>query len=159
MSEDLNEMIGYEVQSTAEWRREKAEQFPDDTRNIEAAEELERLGAQIDALIGSDIENQIRNAQDSINNLDDGSSVWHEIIESVSTELRSVGFHSTWTSAVEFLEWYRDLLNEKLQELIDRAVPAPDLAKEVEDDPTVKAAKRAYEEARAKALAERRKTL
>jgi hypothetical protein len=28
MSDDLNVLIGYQVQSTAEWRRRKAEEFP-----------------------------------------------------------------------------------------------------------------------------------
>ena len=40
-SDYLNEQIGYNVQGTAEWRRGKAEQFPDDARNLQAAEELE----------------------------------------------------------------------------------------------------------------------
>jgi hypothetical protein len=44
MSEWLNEMIGYNVQNTADWRRRKADEFPNDTRNPVAAEELERLG-------------------------------------------------------------------------------------------------------------------
>ena len=26
----INEIVGYQVESTAEWRRQKAEQFPDD---------------------------------------------------------------------------------------------------------------------------------
>jgi hypothetical protein len=46
MSDDLNEKIGYQVQNTAEWRREKAEPFPDDKRNLEAAKELDRLATQ-----------------------------------------------------------------------------------------------------------------
>jgi hypothetical protein len=33
----IDELI--EVQSTADWRREKAKQFPDDTRNLTAAED------------------------------------------------------------------------------------------------------------------------
>jgi hypothetical protein len=59
MSEHLNELIGYNVQGTAEWRLRKAEQFPDDTRNIRAAEELERLAREINGLNGSEVERQI----------------------------------------------------------------------------------------------------
>jgi len=50
--------------------------------------------------------------------------------------------------AIDLLEWYRDLLQEKL-----------DLDEQIENDPAVKAAKQAYDEARAKAYAEARKKL
>jgi hypothetical protein len=46
MSNDLSlmEIVGYQVESSAEWRREKAGQFPRDShRNLRAAEELEQL--------------------------------------------------------------------------------------------------------------------
>jgi hypothetical protein len=38
---------------TAYWRRNKAIEFPDDVRNLEAARELDRLGIEIAALEGS----------------------------------------------------------------------------------------------------------
>ena len=81
-----------------------------------------------------------------------------EFSETVSEELRSIGFHSSYT-ATELLEWYRDLLSEKLHELIEKAVPAPDLNEQVANDPAVKAAKRAYDKAHANALVEARKRL
>ena len=56
-------------------------------------------------------------------------------------------------------EWYRDLLEEKLQDCLEDAVPAPDLDEQVANDPAVKAAKQAYDEAYAKAYAEARKRL
>jgi hypothetical protein len=49
------ELIGYRVQSTAEWRWRKAEQFSNDDRNSQAAEELGRLAEQLEQLEGSDI--------------------------------------------------------------------------------------------------------
>lgn len=58
---------------------------------------------------------------------------------------------------LEFLEWYRDFLQEHLDEILDVAVPVPNLDEQVESDPSVKAAKQAYEEARAKAYGEARK--
>jgi len=162
MSDNLNEIIGYNVQGTAEWRRQKAEQFPDDARNVKAAEDLERLAAQIEALEGSAIHKQIEEAQDSINRacgVNNGWDVWQDINETLSAELRSIGFHGGYSTAAELLEWYRDLLGEKLHELIEEIVPAPDLDDQVANDPTVKAAKRAYDEACAKALAEARRKL
>ena len=160
MSEYLNEMIGYQVLGTAEWRRRKAELFPDDARNIRAAEELERLAAEIEALEGSQIEKQISDAHNSINNAcNDNGDIWVSITEDVSSELRSIGFHGSFSTGQEVLEYYHDLLNEKLHDFIEEAVPAPDLDEQVANDPAVKAAKRAYDEANAKAIAEARKRL
>jgi len=163
---DLNLRIGYQVQSTAEWRREKALQFPDDTRNLRAAEELERLAVEIEALEGSDIHRQISDVHDSIFRLCDeddnvtsiDSVVW-DLNEAVSAELRSIGFHGGYETGTQFLEWYRDLLREKFETLLGEAVPAPDLDEQVANDPAVKAAKDAYDAAYAKAFAEARKKL
>ncbi len=161
----LDQQIGYQVQNTAYWRRQKAEQFPQDTRNLVAAEQLDRLGAEIEeigALTGySEIERQISDAEDSIHGLPDdaSTSTWGKIAEAVSDELRAVGFWTSYSTGQELLEWYRDLLLEKLHDEIEEAIPAPDLDEQIEDDPTVKAAKLAYDEARAKALAEARKTI
>jgi hypothetical protein len=158
MSEHLNELIGYNVQGTAEWRLRKAEQFPDDTRNIRAAEELEQLAREISGLNGSEVERQIDEVHDSL--IREGwEDVWSELNEDVSAELRSIGFYNSYSSATKFLEWYRDLLTEKLQQKIEEVVPAPSLHDQVENDPGVKAAKQAYEEAYAQALAEARKTI
>ena len=164
MSEYLNEQIGYNVQGTAEWRRRKAEEFPDDTRNLQAAEELERIANEIETLDeGCPIHKQIEEAEEFLNNTietcdGDPADSCGEIVEAVSEELRSIGFHSS-HSGISLLEWYRDLLREKAQECLDEAVPVPDLAGQVENDPAVKMAKQAYEEAKAKAYAEARKRL
>ena len=97
MSDDLNITIGYEVQGAAAWRRRKAEEFPDDVRNVRAAEELERLAAEIEALEGSDIHEQIATAQDGINQICDGNGdVWADISATLSAELRSIGFHGSY---------------------------------------------------------------
>ena len=61
MSDDhLMKLIGYNVQGTAEWRGRKAEEFPEDTRNLKAAEELERLAAEIETLEHSEIFTVVR---------------------------------------------------------------------------------------------------
>jgi len=156
MSEFLDLMIGYQVESTAEWRRRKAEQFPDDRRNLVAAEELEELAAQINRIGDSElIHQQIAKLHESITDDD----AWMHVSEAVSDELRSIGFHSGYETGLELLEWYRDILQEKLDEILDEAVPVPSLDEQVENDPAVKAAKQAYDEARAKAYAEARKRL
>lgn len=160
MSEYLNIMIGYQVESTAEWRRVKAEQFPDDRRNVDAADELEKLAAQIDRIGEAEpIHQQIAKLHETLDAADSCDDALLEISESVSEELRSIGFHSGYATGLEFLEWYRDLLQEHLDEILDEAVPVPDLDEQVENDPAVKAAKQAYEDARVKAYAEARKKL
>jgi hypothetical protein len=163
MSDDLNELIGYQVQSTAEWRRDKAEQFPNDTRNLRAAEELERLAVQIEKLEGSDMHKRVRDICDRVTAADDGDG-WYKISEDVSAELRSIGFHSGYETGEQFLEWYCDRLEEEHRSLIegklsaiDDAVPVPDLSEQAANDPAVKAAKQAYDEAFAKAYTEARK--
>jgi len=163
MTEFLNMEIGYQVGSTAEWRRRKAEEFPDDRRNLVAAEELERLAAEIDRIGESEpIHQQISKLHDSLTSDalgDHGTDSWIRISEDVSEALRDVGFRSGFETGLELLEWYRDLQQEKLDEALDEAVPVPDLDEQVEKNPAVKAAKQAYDEARAKAYAEARKRL
>jgi hypothetical protein len=103
---------------------------------LRAAEELERLAAEIDGLNGSEIEHQISTAHDALDEFDDencGSSAWLDIDEIVSAELRGVGFHLGYATATEFLEWYRDLLRQKRDEQIEEA-----LSEQVEEDPGVK---------------------
>ena len=163
MSDDLNTIIGYQVQSTAEWRREKAVQFPNDFRNLTAAEELERLAAQIEKLEGSDIHQRVADIHDRFVAADEPDG-WIAIGEDLSAELRAVGFHSGYETGEQFLEWYCGRLEEGLRSLIedklaavDDAVPAPDLSEQAANDPAVKAAKQAYDEAFAKAYAEARK--
>jgi hypothetical protein len=159
MSEYLNEMIGCQVGGTAEWRRRKAEEFPDDRRNLVAAEELEKLEAEIDRIGESEpIYRQIARLHDSLNTADDGAA-WVHIGEALSEELRSIGFRGGYETGLALLEWYRDLLQEELDEILDEAVPVPNLDEQIENDPAVKAAKQAYDEARAKAYAEARKRL
>lgn len=157
MTEFLNLMIGDQVESTAEWRRQKAEQFPDDQRNVRAARELEQLAAEISRVGESElIHQQIVELHEKIDATDDCDDAWFKITETISEELRSIGFHSGYASGLELLEWYRDILQDRLDEILD---PEPDLNEWVENDPAVKAAKQAYEEARAKAYAEALKRL
>ena len=138
MSDDhLTTLIGNDMQGTAEWRRRKAEEFPADTRNLNAAEELERLAAEIEKLEGSEIHQQICDVQERINRIDDGD-LWIEVSQAESEELRSIGFHVSYDTGLQFLEWYRELLEEKLQERLEEAVPAPDLDEQVANDPAVK---------------------
>jgi hypothetical protein len=141
MTDHLTQLSEH-VQMTADWRRRKAAEFPDDTRNLEAAEELKRLATEIEKLEGSPLHRQISELNDKVEE-------WHDIMEQVNEELRQ-GFHGSYDTGAEFVEWYRDLL-------IDEASPAPDLEEQAANDPAVKAAKQIYDDAYTKALTEARK--
>jgi hypothetical protein len=69
------------VASTLDWRQGKAAEFPDDSRNVEAVQILERLSGSLD---------EIDKAAWKFY----GSLMWTpEVSEALSETLREVGFH------------------------------------------------------------------
>jgi hypothetical protein len=93
---------------TAEWRRERAKEFPDDDRNIAAAELLEKLAAGADDIRGTDLERRYFKVLES-----DG----HRCCEAEYESLRAVGFHSWPANATEFFDGLVTKLEEKLEDL------------------------------------------
>ena len=77
----------------AEWRREKAEQYPDDKRHLEAAAIFDRLAATVDA-IPQDVFRAF--CQPDVNNGLLDVERWTEM-------LRDVGFGSSPKSVEEFV--------------------------------------------------------
>jgi hypothetical protein len=153
MSDDLMVIVGYQVESSAEWRRQKAEQFPQDrVRNLQAAEELDQLAKEIRALEGSDIHQRVRKITDRTGDVDS-----FKLNELVASEIRSIGFSHN-HSGRGFLEWYCDLLEELVGQEKQRKLDEfnEEIADQAENDPAVKAAKAAYDEAYAKAYTEAR---
>jgi hypothetical protein len=169
----MSDSISYiteRMEHTAEWRRGKAEEFSNDSRNKEAAEELERLVKEISELDGSEISqriNQLEAMSDDAN---------YSMVEWLSEELRAVGFRSYYKDGAEFLKTYCERLEEEIceqegqtladqvedneavkvmKQAYDEAAKAAKLAY----DEAVRPAKQAYEEARTKAYAEARKRL
>jgi hypothetical protein len=97
---EVRERVKNELSSTAFWRRTKAAQYAQDTRNRAAAERLERLTSTVDAVP----DELIRlfalhwgDGEDPSFNLER----WHE-------ELRSIGFTSHPETAAEFLKCFGD---------------------------------------------------
>jgi len=125
MSEYLMQIIGYQVQNIADWRREKACQFPDEPRNLTAVEELDKLTDQIKQLrCSSEIHEQIGKLHNAVAALSKNRfEIWEDVNEAVSAELRTVGFHNGYGTSQGFLEWYRDLLKEKLHEQLNEIAP------------------------------------
>jgi hypothetical protein len=153
---EITEFIAMQMESTADWRRGKAKEFPDDSRNLEAAEGLERLAEEINKLGNSETARRI----DAAEAAEDAN---YSLGEWLNEELRAIGFRTSYTNGAQFLEAYWTKLEEELRQRIDdedeMGIPAPDLKEQVENDPVVKAAREAYETARAEAYAEARKRL
>jgi hypothetical protein len=115
---DIEEVIGLQVQEIAEWRWRKVEEFPDDPRNLEAAKELERLGAEIAQLNGSALHHRILELIDIVSEQGaDDEAI--DTIESTEAELHRVGFSGGFRTGAELLEWYRNELEDRLSESID----------------------------------------
>ena len=102
MSEEL-ELLQTKFEAQAEWRYEKAAEYPDDKRNLEAAELFDKLAATV-ADISPQVANAYRDHFCGRNSKDPLPAVlveeWH---------LRQVGFHTHPANAEEFL---RDLIEE-----------------------------------------------
>ena len=95
---NIEEVTGLQVQEIADWRWRKAEEFPDDPRNPEAAKELERLAAEIAQFNNSALR---QGADDEA----------IETIESTEAELRR---GAAFRSGAELLTWYRNELENRL---------------------------------------------
>jgi hypothetical protein len=91
-------MVGHvelrdDFKEQAEWRREKAEQHPDDKRHLEAAAICDRLAATVDA-ISQDVFTVFSKVE-----VDDGLLD----VERWTAMLRDVGFGSSPKTAEEFV--------------------------------------------------------
>jgi hypothetical protein len=82
---------------TAYWRREKAIEFPDDVRNLEAARELDRLAVEIAALEGSKLHAQL----DKFFEDEEGGLIAMPIVSEI---LRQVGFSRWYDTGEELLQ-------------------------------------------------------
>jgi hypothetical protein len=91
----LGELI--DVGGTANWRRLKAEEYPNDDRNVEAADLLGRLANNSPNLDGSEVHRRIETAYFA-------DATPGRFSEVVSEELRNVGFHSWPESGRDLLE-------------------------------------------------------
>jgi hypothetical protein len=87
-----------EVACTADWRREKAAEYPDDERNNQAAALLDSLAAELDGLEASDA------LWTKYAECWEGETGGVLIAEDISTFLREVGFSTFPSSGREFLD-------------------------------------------------------
>jgi hypothetical protein len=86
-----------DCEGTAYWRREKALEFSDDSRNLEAAHEVDRLAVEIAALEGSELHAQL----DTFFEDEDEGMIAMAVIGDV---LRQVGFSRWYATGDELLQ-------------------------------------------------------
>lgn len=103
----LEELLDFE--GTAAWRFMKAEQFPNDLRNAEAAEHLGKLAESLPSLIGSSLHKRISCVIEKLDEQD--PFLMHEEIGQM---LRSIGFYWRPETAEEAL----NEVAEKLESLV-----------------------------------------
>jgi hypothetical protein len=118
----IEEVTGLQVREIADWRWRKAEVFPDDPRNPEAAKEIERLAAEIAQLNNCALHHRISELIDFVSEQGaDYEAI--DAIESTEAELRRVGFEgAAFRSGAELLTWYR---NELENQLLDNVANRP----------------------------------
>lgn len=143
---DVTDCIAGEMEATAEWRHEKAQQFPDDERNAQAAQELQRLAKEIVAIRTSPTAVLIDAAEEGDEDLCIAMMEW------LNEELRAIGFRTSYASGAEFLETYWRQIGEEQDRRQDfeEGFAEEEL---IERDPAVKAAKAAYDLVRIEARA------
>jgi hypothetical protein len=96
-----------QIESTADWRRRKAEEWPDDSRNTDAVKWLNELAEEVHKLAGTPLAARLE-ALNKLLNADDLSSV----VEWLSESLRRVGF-STAYGGVGLIEELADVMEEE----------------------------------------------
>ena len=97
MNYDFIEHLTNNVSNSADWRRLKAAEYPDDVRNLHAADQLERLAKQLIHL--NDGAPEVRAYADLCER--DGAGL--QITEREQELIRSVGFSREFDTAQEFL--------------------------------------------------------
>ncbi|MFG1203121.1 hypothetical protein V5F29_12100 [Xanthobacter aminoxidans] len=99
----LEELLDFE--NTAAWRSMKAEQFPDDQRNVEAAELIGRFAEILQSLNRSSVHERINSAFDKI----EAQGNLHSATEEVGQMMESVCFH-----------WFPETAETALSEIADK---------------------------------------
>jgi hypothetical protein len=96
---ELREQLRLEFESTAEWRYQKAEQYPNDERNVAAADMLQRLARTVDQ-VRADLMQAYANAFSK--NLDSA-------VETENALMKAVGFGDSFDTAEDFIVQVIDL--------------------------------------------------
>lgn len=107
----LLEMKAEDLGYTAGWRHEKAEQYPDDERNAEAAERMTRLAAELPSLKGSEKGNIFEAFHDFIFSGDDTDNPI-EVVRLWGEYRSRIGFDNFPDNAGEYLDALMEIARE-----------------------------------------------
>jgi hypothetical protein len=115
VAEVIDSLVNH-LEGTANWRREKADEYPDDVRNIEAAEILDRLASQLRSLDGK----TATAFAVAVNTTDH-----FRVSEAFSEYLGRIGFDHDPRNAVELLDDIMHALDRDgaMRELLRRESP------------------------------------
>jgi hypothetical protein len=90
---DIETLVVFDVESTAEWRRERAVRFPE--RNETAADTLDRIAADLKALEGSPLHARAAKLAE-----EDRNNVFQTAVSELN---RAIGFPSNINNGREYL--------------------------------------------------------
>ncbi|MGB6661728.1 MAG: hypothetical protein WBE90_22280 [Xanthobacteraceae bacterium] len=93
---EIRELLKGDFEGTAYWRHQKAEEYPADRRNVDAERELTALAATVDQ-IPDDV-------------LVAYAELLEDHVEMHSEMLRGIGFHMTYSTALEYV---RDFISSR----------------------------------------------
>jgi hypothetical protein len=114
------------LESTADWRREKAAQYPHDDRNEKAAEILGRLATEVRGMGDSPVFKELVRAGDELSDLSDECRKYDlcSLIDDLSAYDRNVGFHSWPSSGEEYLRGMLEIYRDHIGKAKDEAAEA-----------------------------------
>lgn len=104
-TDDAREAIQGWFEDAAWWRSQKADQFPDDDRNMHAVASADGLIATVAAVPDALLQRLVQAWPD------DGCDN-HYAIEIMSEMKRSLGFHADWENATSFVEDFLSQLDQ-----------------------------------------------
>src|SRR4051812_32850763 len=130
IDESMIDLLALNLECTSEWRHEKAEQYPNDNRNLPAAEKLSELASQVRQLKGSPLHLEFNNFHRQL--LDEaGNDLLSSYCERENHYISRIGFDNFPGSGEECI---RDLicLAEEVRQERDEAVQAAEPLQEHE---------------------------
>jgi hypothetical protein len=130
IDESMIGLLALNLECTSEWRRKKAEQYPDDNRNLAAAEKLSELASQVRQLKGSPLHLEFDNFQRQL--LDEADNdLLSSYCERENHYISRIGFDSFPDNGEECIRDLMHLAEEARQER-DEAMQAAEPLQEYE---------------------------
>jgi hypothetical protein len=107
-ADEVREALRFRFEATAQWRRDKAKEYPQDRRNAVAAEILDELATSVDV-----VEDKVLCAYGEL--FFDGDI---REAEELSEQLRQIGFYTAPSTAAEFVHGFiRDDLTRDVSDV------------------------------------------